>query len=500
MALTSARFEGAERLERCLAGDFVARLTPETTGDFVALVQQALMDLGEPLPFAGADGVYGEETTAAVLHYKTRHDIRSADGSIDGIVGPKTMAKLDEECTARDQVPGPCPPEADGPGVDLAGVDELLVNMVLAKTTAAAVIGVDGDSGTRTVPAGVDLPTSLLRRVVEGSAGVLSDASVPFAAAELVVALGALATAHANAGEPARAQSFVDGGQSLASIDAGTALADFLTQALATAVMSAGTPVRDLSKKSALLEAEEHAFLGRITLTPGPQTLADGSVQHPDERGKFRIGPVVAGVTFKVTNFGDKRLPSYQAVNADLRMLDVRHVVGLVRLALFLAANFGVTEVHHCGISGDTTRTDCHGNGRAIDFVGVVGTAADTPYHLTVFNDWKNRSVPNLDDRSKPRRPDWPPVSRRLEYRLKTLPGADSFARRFFADLYAWVASEYQDRSDGPGQIEPPSAIGEGSRIMTPDHPTSKPGTKNGREAHHSHMHWQVGPTGFQAP
>jgi hypothetical protein len=132
--------------------------------------------------------------------------------------------------------------------------------------------------------------------------------------------------------------------------------------------------------------------------------------------------------------------------------------------------------------------------------VGVVGSREGTPFHLTVFNDWKNKSVPNLDDRSKPRWPDWPPVTRRLEYRLATLPGADPLARDFFADLYAWVAGEYQDRTEGPGQVELPSTIGEGSRIMTPDHPESKPGTKNGREAHHTHMHWQVGPTGAQAP
>ncbi len=143
-----------------------------------------------------------------------------------------------------------------------------------------------------------------------------------------------------------------------------------------------------------------------------------------------------------------------------------------------------------------STRAD----GRAIDLVGVVGTQPSGPFHLTVYNDWKTRSVPNLDDRSKPRRPDWPPVSRRLEFRLATLPGVDPLARDFFADLYNWVAGEYQDRTDGPGRLGPRSAIGEGSRIMTPDHPDSKPGTKNGRAAHGAHIHWQVGPTGTQLP
>lgn len=109
MPLTSPRFAGNDRLERCAAGDFDARLTLNTVGDFVALVQQALMDLGESLPQFGADGGYGQETMAAVLDYKTRHDLRSPDGSIDGIVGPLTMTKLDEERTALDETAEPCP-------------------------------------------------------------------------------------------------------------------------------------------------------------------------------------------------------------------------------------------------------------------------------------------------------------------------------------------------------------------------------------------------------
>jgi hypothetical protein len=79
-------------------------------------------------------------------------------------------------------------------------------------------------------------------------------------------------------------------------------------------------------------------------------------------------------------------------------------------------------------------------------------------------------------------------VTRRLEYRLASLPGADPLAAAFFAGLYAWVAGQYQDRTSGPLQPVPPSTIGQGSEIMTPDHPDSKPGTKNGREAHRGHM------------
>jgi hypothetical protein len=40
----------------------------------------------------------------------------------------------------------------------------------------------------------------------------------------------------------------------------------------------------------------------------------------------------------------------------------------------------------------------------------------------------------------------------------------------------------------------------ERSFMMNPDHPTSAPGTKNGREAHGGRIHFQIGPTATQAP
>jgi hypothetical protein len=271
-------------------------------------------------------------------------------------------------------------------------------------------------------------------------------------------------------------------------------LADFIIQQLANTVVGSGTPVRDLTKTSALTQAASHHALGDVVLSPAPAAATD-------PKAKFTIGPVVANVTFKVTMVVDRRLPSYKPVAAPITGMDIRHVVGTIRFAKHVASTWGVTEVHHIGWGADAGRTDCHGQGRAADLVGVAGARGGAPFLLTVFNDWKNHSVPNLDDRTKPRRPDWPEVTRQLEYRLLTDPSADPFARDFFADLYAWVASEYQDRTEGPNQVDLPSAIGQGSRIMTPDHPDSRPlRSKNGRQAHHSHVHWQVGPTGSQAP
>lgn len=506
MPLTSPRFAGNDRLERCLAEDFSARLVPATSGDFVALVQQALIDLGESLPQFGADGGFGDETVAAVLNYKTRHDIRTDDGVLDGIVGPKTMAKLDEECTALDEVPGDCPPIADGPLVELGGQDEQFVNWVLANTLAARFVGVDADGGTRLLTGGIDGADALAGQVAQASATLLAP-NVPDALSFLTDGLGQLASLYANAGDADTAQALVGNGPWGPPVDPGPALAAFIAQQLALVIAGGGTPIRDLSKAGALSEAAFHASLGRITLDPAPTRALDGSITMPDPKAKFTIPTTIAGVTFKYSDFGDKTRPNYKPLLKPMTGLDIRHVVGIMRMALHMSATWGVTEVHHVGMGNEPGRTDCHGQGRATDFLGVIGVHDGAPYHLTVFNDWKNFSVPNRAKPAKPRLPDWPSVSGTIEYRLASHPTVSALARDFFLDTYRWAQSEYQDRTDGPGQIDPPSVIGQGSRIMTPDHPTSapapSPGAKippNGREAHHSHMHWQVGPTGAQAP
>lgn len=66
-------------------------------GQAIAAVQQALADLGYPLPRSGIDGRYGNQTYGAVLAYKQHYNIRNTSGGIDGIVGPKTIVRLDSE-------------------------------------------------------------------------------------------------------------------------------------------------------------------------------------------------------------------------------------------------------------------------------------------------------------------------------------------------------------------------------------------------------------------
>jgi peptidoglycan hydrolase-like protein with peptidoglycan-binding domain len=91
MPLTNPRFAGDPVLEACLAGQH--RMMAPETGPAVAKVQQALIDLGLPLPVHGPDGTFSDETGNAVTAYKTDRQIFPNDP----VVGPGTMASLDAE-------------------------------------------------------------------------------------------------------------------------------------------------------------------------------------------------------------------------------------------------------------------------------------------------------------------------------------------------------------------------------------------------------------------
>jgi hypothetical protein len=201
--------------------------------------------------------------------------------------------------------------------------------------------------------------------------------------------------------------------------------------------------------------------------------------------------PVMHGVTFSYWQGG-------APVASALRNLDPRNAVALARLAAWASSAYGVHTIVHIGVNGDDTggRVDCHGQGRAIDIAGVFGPGAAGS--LLVRRDWGERSVPNEADPSGPRPAQWPTGSRALTYRLADAPDADPAAVGFFRDLYAVVAGQWQDGGDTPTGPAPTSEIGTRSFVMHPDHPSSSPTGKGGREAHIDHLHVQIGKTGTQ--
>jgi len=132
---------GHLRLGRVSDSPYPAPILSE--GRAVRKVQQSLIDLGYPLPRYGDDSRYGQETYQAVLAYKRQFNIRSQNGSLDGIVGPKTITHLDSHFPPGPlpACPAPGPPfvtaEAEyegeyeganaGPGIPWISCDPLLV-------------------------------------------------------------------------------------------------------------------------------------------------------------------------------------------------------------------------------------------------------------------------------------------------------------------------------------------------------------------------------------
>jgi peptidoglycan hydrolase-like protein with peptidoglycan-binding domain len=95
MALRAGRFSQNARLQQ------VAQNNPSMkegeTGEAVGIVQQALIDLGYPMPITSnygrsvADGIFGPETARVVTQFQTANALVR-----DGIVGRDTLGKLDE--------------------------------------------------------------------------------------------------------------------------------------------------------------------------------------------------------------------------------------------------------------------------------------------------------------------------------------------------------------------------------------------------------------------
>jgi hypothetical protein len=248
---------------------------------------------------------------------------------------------------------------------------------------------------------------------------------------------------------------------------------------------------KNMTKDEALAELVAMRDQGLILfedgheLTPSNVWLEGWS---PDNQAK-EVGNV-AGVIVTFLNTGTLTVavPPRQAAAPDA--LDARNALALVRFCQWLRDNFGVHTLYHLGISGDSTgaRTDCHGQGRAIDFVGVAGNFQDVEYGLTVLDNW------SVDTPATPGGA-WPDgTGSNTHYRLDE-PDQDPFTAQFFRDAYDFITGEWQDHGSGPDDVGG-SAIGEGSFVMNPDHPTSAPGTPHGREAHQNHLHMQIGVTG----
>lgn len=252
---------------------------------------------------------------------------------------------------------------------------------------------------------------------------------------------------------------------------------------------------KNMSPQEALDELVGHQDNGLILFEAG-HDVTPGNVWlegwNPDSGAKETGNVAGVVVTYLGTGTLSLPVPARQAAAPDA--LDARNALALVRLCTWLRDTYGVSTLYHLGITGGgvdrmgNPRTDCHGQGRAVDFVGVAGTFQDVDYGLTVLDNW------SVDTPATPGG-DWPDgTGGAVHYRLDE-PDQDPFNAQFFRDAYAFITAEWQDGASGPDDVGG-SSIGDSSFVMNPDHPTSAPGTPHGREAHKNHMHMQIGVTG----
>jgi hypothetical protein len=252
-----------------------------------------------------------------------------------------------------------------------------------------------------------------------------------------------------------------------------------------------------MSKDEALAEVQALVDAGTVLLeaptVPGRINL-DG--WDPDAGAK--LDGCVAGVVVRYWPTATKGTEQTLSSGVAPDRLDPRNALALIHLCQWLRDAYGVTELYHAGISGDAPggRVDCHGQGRAVDLVGVwrpASEAADEMY-LTVFDDWGNVAIDGLTPGG-----DWPPgTGGATSFRLDD-PSADPVAAQFFRDLYVFIAGEWQDRTSGFEEEGNPTLPGSDSGfIMHPDHKDSDPSGKHGREAHKNHVHMQIGVTGTE--
>lgn len=99
MRLTSPRFNWNARLQ--MAADNNPLMRSGEKGLAVRHIQQALIDLGHPMPKSTAehgspDGIYGGETRDKLKEFQRKQKKTQPDFGVDGVVGQQTMGAFDK--------------------------------------------------------------------------------------------------------------------------------------------------------------------------------------------------------------------------------------------------------------------------------------------------------------------------------------------------------------------------------------------------------------------
>lgn len=199
---------------------------------------------------------------------------------------------------------------------------------------------------------------------------------------------------------------------------------------------------RNMTPAEARVALDAFAAAGQLAYAPS------------SDPGYVDLGTSLDAVQFQ---YGGKPVP--------ISHVTPQFAVYLTRLAQILRRGFGALAIQHAGIfPGQGPKTDVHNRGNAIDISGVL-TLDDGP--IQVLADWGKRPKTGPG------------------FRLG--PGDRGYG--MFRTIYDFSAREAED-DPGGDHHKLPSAIGDHSMIVTPDHPDAALAS-----AHRDHFHVQLGPT-----
>jgi hypothetical protein len=159
--------------------------------------------------------------------------------------------------------------------------------------------------------------------------------------------------------------------------------------------------------------------------------------------------------------------------------VDQRNLIVLYRLTRWVnASEPDVTIVRHKGIGhGSGAPTDCHNQGRALDFSGLDGTSQGVSFDRKIERDWGNLPVT-------------PGAAMRLN------PAIDRLSHDLFRTVLRFATFECECNGIGPGNNWPPKEIGDvGGFVIHPDYVDVPPPGQQLRAKHQNHIHMQVGLT-----
>jgi len=159
--------------------------------------------------------------------------------------------------------------------------------------------------------------------------------------------------------------------------------------------------------------------------------------------------------------------------------VDQRNLIVLYRLTRWVnASEPDVTIVRHKGIGhGSGAPTDCHNQGRALDFSGLDGTSQGVSFDRKIERDWGNLPVT-------------PGVAMRLN------PAIDRLSHDLFRTVLRFATFECECNGVGTLNKWPPKEIGDvGGFVIHPDYVDVPPPGQQLRSLHRNHIHMQVGPT-----